>query len=126
MPPVPKVTHRLPKKQHKLRQYRLRPPAEVTPGLFPKPREYDRKEDFQNQKLARERDSHLCQWHLKVLGQQRRTNEVHHIYGRRRNWQLDAMILLCRECHDCFHRAIEDNAGNRITQDKLIDLVKNL
>ena len=123
---VPKPTRKEKKKPKNLRRYRSRKSAVPTPGLFSKPKEYDREEDLRSTKQVFERDNHLCQWCLVILGVRTLGTQVHHIFGRRRRWDIKSKILLCFEHHECYHKSLTDKEGNPVTKEALVDLVDKI
>ena len=126
MPAVPKPLPKLKKKPKPLRAYRKREPSQPTPGLFAKPKEYDRKEDLLSTKKVFERDNNLCQWDLRVLNRHVRGTQVHHIYGRRRRWDIRSKILLCFKHHECYHKALPDEEGNPVTKEGFEMLIEEI
>ena len=122
--PVPKPQPREKKKPKPLRQYRKRDVASRYQGLFSKPPEYDRKLDLLSTKECFIRDRGLCQWCLLVLGKQVQGTQVHHIFGRRKRWDIDSKILLCFHHHECYHKSLVDEEGNKVTKNGFEKLVK--
>ena len=92
---------------------------------FPKPPKYDKAEDEKNVRLAAQLDLEQCQWHLFVHNQKRKASYPHHIYGRRRRWDLDGIISLCFECHQKVHMATQKDGVTEITREKLIELMED-
>lgn len=91
------------------------------PKPFPK---YDKVEDQKNVRLAARLDYNRCQWHLFKENVVRQGSAPHHIYGRRRRWDLDAIITLCMSCHTDFHTARQVKKETIITKEKLIALME--
>ncbi len=65
-----------------------------------------------------------CQWHLFVLQKNRNGSTPHHIFGKRRRWDIDAQVTLCVLCHSDVHRARQKSGKTIITKKKLIALME--
>ena len=89
----------------------------------PKRPKYDKKQDMENSRLALRLDNYQCQWHRFILGEVKMGSFPHHIYGRRRDWGLDAQITLCYDCHTDYHTARQENGETVITKPKLEKLM---
>ena len=93
-------------------------PAVPKPSL-----KYNKAEDQKNSRLAAELDQGLCQWCLFMRGVSQSGGTPHHIFGRRRRWDLDAQITLCASCHLAVHTAKQENGETVITKVALISLM---
>ena len=91
---------------------------------IPKPVRYDKVEDQKNVKLAAKLDLGRCQWHIFKENITRQGSAPHHIYGKRRRWDLDSIITLCMSCHTDFHTARQVKKETVITKEKLITLME--
>ena len=91
---------------------------------IPKPPRYDKKADQKNVRLTIELDKGVCQWCLFHKGISKRGSYPHHIFGRRRRWDIDAIITLCINCHSDTHTARQEDGETVITKGKLIALME--
>ena len=91
---------------------------------IPKPPRYNKKEDLKNSHLAVLLDDYQCQWHRFTKDEIRQGSFPHHIWGRRRRWDLDSQITLCYECHSDVHTAKQKDSKTVITKDFLITLME--
>ena len=71
----------------------------------PKPEKYSKVEDEKNVRLAAQLDYNRCQWHLFKENKIRQGSRPHHIFGKRRRWDIDSIITLCYQCHTDYHTA---------------------
>jgi len=92
--------------------------------MFEKPKKYNKKEDEENVRLAAQLDLGRCQYCLFVENRKRPGSYPHHIYGRRKRWDLDSIITLCYECHTAVHTARQKDGETEITREKLIKLME--
>jgi len=91
----------------------------------PKPPKYNKTEDQKNVRLAAALDRNTCQWCLFAgEGISRRGSSPHHIFGRRRRWDIDAIVTLCVSCHSNVHMAKQKGGKTIITKEKLIALME--
>ena len=91
---------------------------------IPKPIKYNKAEDDKNVRLAAKLDLNTCQWHLFKENIKKGGSRPHHVYGKRRRWDLDAIITLCMSCHTDFHTARQVKKETVITKEKLIALME--
>ena len=92
---------------------------------IPKPPRYDKKADQKNVRLTIELDKGVCQWCLFHKGISKRGSYPHHIFGRRRRWDVNAIITLCYNCHSDVHTARQENGKTVITKEKLLSLMQS-
>jgi len=90
----------------------------------PKPPKYNKTEDQKNARFVAQLDQNRCQWHLFVHNITRGGSVPHHVYGRRRRWDIDAQVTLCMECHINFHTAKQKGGKTIITKAKLEKLME--
>ena len=91
---------------------------------IPKPERYNKVEDQKNTALAALLDQYRCQWCWFKKGRIVATGPPHHIFRRRRRWDLDAIISLCAECHHAVHIARQVDGETEITRKKLAQLME--
>lgn len=92
---------------------------------IPKPIKYNKAEDQRSVKLAALLDQHRCQWcFFKKGGWVVATGPPHHLFRKRKRWDLDAIISLCVECHHAVHIARQVNGETEITREKLAQLME--
>jgi len=90
----------------------------------PKPEKYDKKADQKNVLLAADLDRNTCQWCLFAgEGISRQGSSPHHIFGRRRRWDVDAIVTLCVSCHSNVHMAKQKYGKTIISKKKLEKLM---
>ncbi len=92
----------------------------AVPKPFPK---YNKAEDQKNARLVVELDVRRCQWHLFIHQKNRSGSTPHHLYGRRKRWDIDAQVTLCMECHSAVHTAKQRSGKTIITKKKLEKLM---
>ncbi|MBC8273394.1 MAG: hypothetical protein H8E40_00275 [Chloroflexi bacterium] len=93
--------------------------------VVPKPEKYNKAEDEKNVRLAAKLDQGLCQWCLfEKEGISKQGSYPHHIFGRRRRWDVNAIITLCYNCHSDVHTARQEDGETVITKGKLIALME--
>lgn len=89
-----------------------------------KPIKYSKVEDQKNSSLVAQLDSNRCQYCLFVKGVAKQGSVPHHIFGRRRRWDVDAQITLCMSCHTDVHTARQEKGETVITKEKLVTLME--
>ena len=92
--------------------------------MLEKPKKYNKNEDEANVKLATQLDLGRCQWCWFKLGLKTIGSIPHHIYGKRRRWDLDSIITLCYEHHTAVHIARQKDGETEITKEKLTKLME--
>lgn len=89
-----------------------------------KPKRYDKAEDQKNIELAVLLDQYRCQWCLFKYGKVEITGPPHHIFRKRKRWDIDSVISLCVACHEKVHKAIRRDGETIITKEKLARLME--